>query len=817
LGEPLRQVNLSQLLISGVEKNMIQSVKSVVFVVALSAIGVVTVRSEARAQATTPEVYKILGISVEGNQTAEVGAIIANSGLKVGDEITIPSQQGNQVLTRLWALRIFSDVQLLIENKVADGVYLLIRVKEHPRLERVEFTGNNNQSTDDLLKKINVIRGQLITPVETAKVVKTITKLYQDDGYVQTTVTPELVPDPDANAGGKDILKFHIDEGHQMVVREISFDGNKAFDDGDLRGAMKETSEKKWWKFWDKGRFDRKKYEEDKKDIVQFYQKNGYRDAEIISDSLSYSASKEDLFIHMKVREGPQYHIRNITWDGNKVYPAEVLTAELGFMKGDVFNAEKFDANLNGKEDQTDVHSLYLDNGYLTSILDPEYTVVGADSLDINIRVLERNQFRIGHVDINGNTKTQEKVIRRELFTRPGDYFSRAAIIRSVRQLSVLNYFNPEKIKPDTRLVDDKTVDLVYEVEEKSSDSFNASVGYSGSFGLTGSLGLTFNNFSITDPLSGGAGQSLNFDWQFGESGTFRTFSISFLEPWLYDTPTAFGVSLFDTRTVLGFDERQTGASVRLGRRLSWPDNYFRADGNLGFQRYDVKNGGGVYLEGEYSIFDVQGTISRSSIDNPTFPTTGSNLSFSVQLSGKPFLPGSSSYQKYILSADWYTPLFGSNKLVLYSGALVGAIGQRDGTVLPPTEYFWMGGTGLASYYATTPLRGYEDRSIGPRSAAGDIEGGRSEAKYTAELRFSLAVNPVPIYLLSFAEAGNVWNSWKDTDPFNLARSAGVGARLLINPIGMVGFDYAYGFDDISPKDGKPDGWHFHFQFGRGF
>jgi len=796
---------------------MRESMKSFVFITSIGVIGLLTLPPLTWAQAAKPEAYKILGISVEGNRTAEAGAIIANSGLRVGDEITIPGQQSSQVLTRLWALRLFSDVQLLIENTVADGVYLLIRVKEHPRLERVEFTGNNEHSEDDFLKKINVIRGQLITPLEIDKIVKAITKLYEDDGYLQTTIKPELVPAPDANVGGKDILILHISEGHQVVVREISFEGNKAFDNGDLQGAMKETSEKKWWKFWDKSRFDRKKYEEDKKAIVQFYQKNGYRDAEVLSDSLSYSVSKEDLFIHIKVREGSQYHIRNITWEGNKVYPPELLTSRLGFLKGDVFNAEKFDANLNGKEDQTDVHSLYLDNGYLTSILDPEYNAVGDDSLDINIRVFERNQFKIGHVDIKGNTKTKEKVIRRELFTRPGDYFSRAAIIRSVRQLSVLNYFNPEKIKPDTRLIDDKTVDLVYEVEEKSSDSFNASVGYSGSFGVTGSLGLTFNNFSITDPLSGGGGQSLNLDWMFGEAGSFRTFSISFLEPWLYDTPTAFGASLFDTRTILGFDERRTGASVRLGRRLNWPDNYFRADGNLSFQRYDVKNGGGVYLEGAYSIFDFQGTISRSSIDNPVFPTMGSNISLSVQLSGGPFLPGSSSYQKYTVGADWYTPLFGSSRLVLYSSALVGAIGHRDGTVLPPTEYFWMGGTGLASYYATTPLRGYEDRSVGPRSALDDIEGGRSLAKYTSELRFSLSVNPIPIYLLTFAEAGNVWRNWKETDPFNLARSAGVGARLLINPIGMVGFDYAYGFDDVEPKDGKPDGWHFHFQFGRGF
>jgi outer membrane protein insertion porin family len=792
--------------------------RTILFFLSSALVAVLTLPAGAPAQTAKPEVYKILGLSVEGNVSADASAIIANSGLRVGDEITIPGPQSGQVLGRLWALKIFSDVQLQIENKVAGGAYFLIRVKEHPRLERVEFSGNDEQSDDDLMKKINVIRGQLLTPFEIDKIVKAIKKVYEEDGYMQTTVQPELLETKDANSVGRVILKLTVNEGVQVQVRQISFEGNKAFDDDDLRGEMKETSEKTWWKFWKKARFDRKKYEEDKKLIVQYYLKNGYRDAEVVSDSLSYDETKEHLFIRIKVNEGSQYHVRDVTWEGSTVYPVEVLNARLGFKRGDVFNMEKFETNLRGKEDQSDVSSLYLDNGYLTFSLDPEYSIVGNDSLDIRVRVFERNQFKIGRVFIRGNTKTKEKVIRRELFTRPGDYFSRAAVIRSIRQLSVLNYFNPEKIKPETNLnPENQTVDLIYEVEEKSSDSFNASVGYSGTFGFTGALGLTFTNFSLSNPLAGGGGQSLNLDWQFGESSRFRTFSISFLEPWLFDTPTSFGVSLFDTRTILGFDERRTGGSVRLGRRLRWPDDYFRGDLSFSFQRYDVQNGGGIYQEGEYSLYNVQAVISRSSIDNPIFPVTGSNFSLSAEFSGKPFLPGNSSYQKYMFSADWYVPLFGMNRLVLYSSALVGSIGHRQGTILPPTEYFWMGGTGLASYYATTPLRGYEDRSIGPRSTDEQIQGGRSIAKYTTELRFSLSINPIPIYVLTFAEAGNVWRSWKETDPFDLRRSAGIGARILINPIGLIGFDYAYGFDDVFPRDGKPDGWHFHFQFGRGF
>jgi len=770
-----------------------------------------------RPQGTKPEVYKILGISVEGNKTTEAGAIIANSGLRVGDEITVPGGQTGAAITRLWALKIFSDVQILIENRVADGVYLLIRVKEHPRFERVEFSGNSEKDDGDLQKKISLVRGQLLTPVEIDRVVKAIRKLYEEDGFLQTSVQADLEDAKDANAVGRVILKLKIDEGNQVRVRRITFEGNQAFDDGDLKGKMKNTNEKKWWKFWRSARFDRKKFEEDKKLIVDFYRNNGYRDAEILSDSISYDDAKENLFIHIRVLEGAQYRIRNITWEGNTVYPSEILSARLGFKKGDVFDAERFEKNLRGSEDQTDVASLYLDNGYLMFGQDIDYNVVGKDSLDIHIRVFERNQFRIGRVDIKGNTKTQEKVIRRELVTRPGDFFSRAAIIRSMRQLQVLNYFNPEKIKPDTRLVDEKTVDLLYEVEEKSSDSFNASVGYSQTFGFTGALGLTFNNFSITEPLSGGAGQQLNFDWQFGEQSRFRTFSLSFLEPWLFDTPTTFGVSLFDTRTILGFDERRTGGTLRLGRRLRWPDDFFRADGSLSFQRYDVKQGGGIFVEGVYNQFNLQFGLSRSSIDNPIFPTYGSNFSLTVELSGKPFLPGNTSYQKYTLNADWHTPIFGSSRLVAFTSALVGAIGFKPGSIIPPTELFWMGGSGLASYYATLPLRGYEDRSIGPRNVHDEILGGRSVAKYTAELRFSLSLHPIPIYLLTFAEAGNVWRTWRETDPFDLRRSAGIGARLLINPIGLIGFDYAYGFDDVQPRDGRADGWHFHFQFGRGF
>ncbi|MCC6398394.1 MAG: BamA/TamA family outer membrane protein, partial [Bacteroidetes bacterium] len=389
-------------------------------------------------------------------------------------------------------------------------------------------------------------------------------------------------------------------------------------------------------------------------------------------------------------------------------------------------------------------------------------------------------------------------------------------IVRSIRQLAQLNYFNPEKIKPDYILVDDKTVDLTYDVEEKSSDNINASVGSSGAFGVTGALGFTINNFSISEPLSGGAGQVLNFEWMFGEASTFRTFTLGFTEPWLFDTPTLFGVTLFDTRQVYTFDYERTGGSIRVGRRFKWPDDYFRGDWILDAQVNNVRDGLGIYREGKSSQFSLTQVISRNSVDNPIFPTTGSSIAFSVQMSGGPVLPGNIDFHKWSFNSEWYIPLFGTSKLALYLSSNYGFIGtfQADSWI-QPVDLFFMGGTGLG-YIATTPLRGYEDQSVGPRNESDDIVGGRAMAKQTLELRFAVSINPIPIYVLGFVEGGNVYENFSRADFFDLKRSAGFGARLQINPIGMIGFDYGYGFDDVYPRDGKPDGWRFHFVFGRG-
>ncbi|HEX9006082.1 MAG TPA: outer membrane protein assembly factor BamA [Bacteroidota bacterium] len=790
--------------------------RQLLFLLAAVGLGMLFLPDASAQQRSQPqEVLKILGISIEGNTLADPAAIIANSGLKIGDQITVPGDQISQAIKKLWSLKIFDDVQIAIDRRVGEGVYLVINVRELPRYDRIEFKGRDELSEDDIMKKLNLVRGQVLAANELTVIKREILKLYAKDGYFLAKVNVTTAP---ADTGSnRVVVHVDIDEGPEVQVDNITFRGNKAFSDGDLRGAMDNTSEKHWWKFWSSAKFDAKKYQEDKNLIVQFYRKNGYRDAEVLGDSIWYTDNKRDMDIQITVREGSLYHFRHVSWSGNTVYPDELLNDRLGIRPGEVYNSEKLEKNLRGNDAQTDVAALYLDNGYLRFNLEPVETRVPGDSVDLQINVYEMNQFKIGHIGIKGNTKTQEKVIRRELMTRPGDYFSRAAIMRSLRQLQQLNYFNPEKLKPDYQMVDDKTVDLTYEVEEKSSDNINASVGYSGAFGVTGALGFTINNFSISEPLTGGAGQILNFQWEFGEASRFRTFSIGFTEPWLFNTPTLFGVSLFDTRQIYTFDLQQTGGSIRVGRRFRWPDDYFRGDWILNGQRNDVRNGLGYYQEGVTSQVALTQIISRNSTDNPIFPTMGSNNSLSFEISGGPFLPGNVKFTKWTLQSDWYVPLFNSSRLALYFSSLYGVIDPIGGGTgnISPIDLFSMGGTGLG-YINTTPLRGYEDQSIGPR-VNGSVVAGRAETKQTLELRFAVSINPIPIYLLSFAEGGNVFETSAKTNFFDLKRSAGVGARIQINPIGLIGFDYGYGFDDVAPKDGKPDGWHFHFVFGRGF
>jgi len=804
----------------------------------------------------TQKNYKILGISVEGNKSADAATIIANSGLRVGNEIQIPGDQTLNAIRQLWSLNIFSDVQIIKEQEVNDGVFLLIKVFEYPRLERVVIEGNDEIDVEDIEQTITFLRGTVLSPQEISKLKQRIKTLYSEEGFLNAKITSEQFTFFTADTIDEDIdvvwqnkndlsdeyhllyeegertytnlvprikdrilLKLTMDEGDEVVVRKIEFTGNVAFDDDDLSGEMDETSEATWWQFWSSAEFNPDEYEKDKQLIIDYYRSNGYRDAEILLDSLEYYNDNTDLKINMDVYEGPQYKVRNITWEGNTVYPSAILNQRLNFAKGDIYDYEKFQMNLRGNEAQADVSALYLDNGYLTFNLQADEFRVSEDSIDLHIRVEERNQFRVSKVNIQGNTKTMGKIVRRELYTVPGDYFNRALLFRSVQQLANLQYFNIEQLYGpggiDTKLSSDSTVEVTFSVEEKSSDYLNASVGYSGSFGFSGSVGVTLTNFSIANPFSLGGGQVLSFSWQFGVGNVYRTFTVGFTEPWLFDSPTSVGVDVFDTRQQFVYDLRQTGGTLRVGRRLKWPDDFFFVQGRFRYQYNNVIEGQNFYTEGKTNQFTTGVTITRRNIDNPIFPSQGSSFSLDMEISGGPFLPGDVDYLKAGFKAEWYKRLFNSNRVALYTVADFGYIDEIvAGTPIQPFEFFFMGGNGLV--IATVPLRGYEDRTVGPRNSFGQIIGGRVMTKIGAELRLAVTMEPIPLYVLAFAEAGNVFENFSKTDIFDMRRSVGVGARLLINPIGLIGFDFGYGFDR-QIVDGVDPEWLFHFQFGKGF
>jgi outer membrane protein insertion porin family len=755
--------------------------------------------------------YRIVNISVKGNKVYDTKTIIAYSGLRENMEIAIPSDETREAIKRLWKLGLFSNIALSVDKKFGKDVYLVIDVDELPRIEKVEVVGNDHFSKSEIDEKIGLASGEVVSEQKLKDIEYNLERYYAEDGYALATVKVDKL----ISANNEARIRIKIDEGKKLTVREIIFEGNTDIKSKKLKGAMDNISEKVWWKFWDGARYDKTKLEDDKKLIVDYYHEQGYKDAEVVDSDIKLSPDKEDVFLKIKVREGRQFFIDTITIEGNKIYPDSVLITRINMKKGDVYNMKKFQQNLYNNETESDVSALYYDNGYLNLNTEISETNTDVNKVKIKIKMTENNQFRLGLITFEGNDKTKEKVLRREMYTLPGEYFNRANVKRSIQQLNALNYFNPEKLNPDISLANDSTVNVKYVVQERSSDQFNASVGYSGSFGFTGALGLTFNNFDVLQPFSGGGGQALNFSWQFGEAGTYRTFSVGLTEPWFLDTPTLLGFNVFDSRTLYTYDVRETGLQVNIGRRFKWPDDFFRGDWSVKFQSTDVIDGGGYYQVGSRTQFSLRQTITRSTVFDPIFPLYGTRVANTTELSGGPFLPGNTNFVKNIFTAETYTPVFKASKLVLYSNFnfyLVNPIGNDR--YLPPTELFYMGGNGLA--YNTIALRGYDDRTIGPKNSSGSIIGGKVALKYGVELRFPLSLDPFPIFILAFAEAGNVWSDFAKADPFNLKRSVGIGTRLQMPAVGMIGFDLGYGFDRKTVDNSDPK-LLFHFQFGRGF
>ena len=752
--------------------------------------------------------YLIAGVSVEGNTYADAQTIITISGLKVGEEMKIPGPKQQEAIRNLWQRNQFESIDIVIDKITASGVFLTIKVSEFKRFSWLEIKGNDKVSSKDIEKAIAKVKGDILSAYEVDLAKDAVKALYEKEGLMYAKITPNLIP---TDTGLYARLEMTIEEGADFYVDSIIFSGNKSLTSSDLVGAFEDTKTKTWWKFWSSSKFDKLKYEDDKKKLLQFFRSKGFIDADIVNDTIIYYPEIQKVSVHVDIFEGKRYHLRSVTFEGNTVYPQEILFRRLNILLNEPYDAERFDKNLSGNEDQSDVASMYLDNGYLGANLIKEERKGEGDSLDIVVKVFERDRYIIRKVEIVGNTKTKDKVIRRELFTRPGEYFNRSAIIRSVRGLGVLNYFNPEALKPDIKPVDNTKVDVLYRVEERSTDTFNASMGYAGTFGLTGSIGITLNNFSFSEPLRGGGGQILNINAEFGQQSRYQTIQLGFTEPWLNNTPTTLGVNLYSIRQNFVFNLTRYGASVNIGRRLRWPDDYFRVDGIVRAQYNEQTASQGVFRAFNGGELSLTGSVSRISLDNAIFPTSGSRFTYSSTFAAGGIGIGKVDYLKNTFNLEMFHPLAsvdGNPRLVLYMSTDMGYVaGIRSDTNILGNELFFMGGNGLGGF-AITPLRGYVDRSIGPSG------GGRVMTRHVIETRFALSLNPMPIYLLAFAEAGNVWENLRSADPFDLKRSAGLGVRVLLNPIGLLGFDYGYGFDPQGTT-GPRSGWQFHFQFGR--
>ncbi len=752
------------------------------------------------AQMSSRRTVKLAGLQVVGNETADANFIKLNSGLTVGEEINGESIQ--KAIKQLWNLKMFSDIQILLDKEVAGSVYLTIKVEEYPRLERIELEGNKEVKRKDLEKELAFYRGQVITPYEIQKAEKSVRKLYEDKGYLLAEIEPRL---RQSDKPGRVVLRLKIREGNKVKIQGVDFHGNVAFDDGKLRKQFKHTK-KDGFLFFGGGDFDKEKYQEDLKNLIAFYRKEGFRDAEVVKDSLYYGPDKKSMYVDVWVNEGRRYYFGDITWEGNELFTAEQLSQFLDFKKGDVYNREKIDKAVFER-----VGGLYYDAGYIYASVTPQERPMGLDTVDVHFRIAEGNAVKIRKIHITGNTKTKEKVIRRELRMRPGDTFSREALMRSQREIFILNYF--ADVRPDVRPVSDEEVDITIEVEEKSTDTANLSAGFSERDKLIGSVGVTMNNFL-------GNGQVVSFDWNFGRA--FRSFAVSFTEPWLFDSPTLFGISLFDTKRdsrFTGYDQRSQGATLRIGRRLRWPDNFFRIDWIYRIDRTDLSNfapqiielnpNGIATQDWPLVTSSVTQILTRNSLDRPEFPTSGSRFTLSTELSGG-FLGGNVNFIKNTLTQEWFVPMV--HNLVLFTNFQVGYIEGfgEDRQNIPFLEHFFLGGEGLSR---SIPLRGYDD----PLSGRLSEPGGKVLIKYGTEVRFPISPNPT-IFGMVFAEAGRTWESLEKTDLTDLKRSVGVGIRMFMPMLGIIGFDYAYGFDNIDPLTGQKFGkWRPHFVFGRSF
>ncbi len=736
-------------------------------------------------------------IEVQGNSTTGKEIIILNSGLRPGKKILIEDIQ--LAIRQIWRLGTFKDIKIFQTGQTGSSMDMLIVVDEYPRLNEISITGNDGIKREDIDKKLDFYKGGIINNKKVRNKISDIKKLYSKEGYILADIQYEIQP---TDTTGRVNISFAINEGEKVQIKKILFEGNDNIPEKNLRKQLEETKQKGFLKGGD---FKEDEYENDKILVAEYYKKEGYRDARVVGDSIWYSPEKKWMFIKIKVNEGNQYYFGDITISGNHNINEEALLTSLKFQKGDIYNSEKFTESTGALANE------YYKQGYIFAQINPFEIPVSRDTVNVNIEIVEMNQVSVNKILIKGNTTTKDKVIRRELKVYPGQMFNSELLELSQRQVWILNYFS--NVVPNVQPVDNSKVDLVFSVEEKSTQTANMSAGYSQRDGMIGSVGVSMNNLF-------GNGQRFSLNWSFGS--IYRNFQISFTEPWLLDTPTLAGFSVFDTKRGgewYGYDHETRGGSIQLGRRFNWPDMFFRGDWIFEVSRNEISNIRddvdlreyllGINLSNHVGIKQI---FSRDSRDRPEFATRGSVFMLSTEFSGG-LLGGDEDFYKHEFSLEWYTPAFW--KFVLYQNFEFGYMnGWKADSYIPPYDKFYLGGSALS---IGTPLRGYDERVVGPQSISASpwSLGGNTLLKYSVEFRFPIIPNPTMFGLL-FAEGGNTWNSLNSMDPFDLKRSVGVGLRIFMPMLGIIGFDVAYGFDKIDGINNKT-GWKPHFQFGRGF
>ena len=823
-----------------------------------------------------PAEYTIASIETLGNKYIDKNLIIIQSNLSFNQKIKIPGNEISLAIDNLWKQDYFSHVAILIKKIDGNKIHLIIQVNERPRLSKFSIRGIGKAEAKSLREELTVKAGMVINEDMLNRLRREVKKHYFKKGFYGVKI--DLKQDKEDTLPNKEILRIFIAKGSKVRVQDIEFVGNVDLTDAELRGSLSKTIRKrKKIKLWKSSKFIEDEYNEDKKGIITKYNSKGYRDASIVFDSI-YQINENRVAIKIKVNEGRQYKFRHILFSGNNKYSSQDLSKVLGIKKGDIYDNSLLEERLQSSQNGTDIASLYMDDGYLFFGIQAVETNVENDSIDIEIRLNERTQATYNRIIIKGNTKTSDHVVLRELRTKPGQKFSKSDITRSLRELSQLGYFDPQAMGvnpiPNPQ---DGTVDIEYTVSEKANDQIELSGGWGGNNrnrnfqnvnpqlmqqggfgGFVGTLGLTLNNFStrklfkpsMWNPLPSGDGQRLSIRAQ--SNGLFyQSYNFSLTEPWLGGKkPNSFTTSLY--RTNQSFDSKKnndptkqfiriTGASISLGKRLKWPDDFFSAFYSLSLQQYDLQNAGGAFglqiNTGKSNNLEFKYVLTRSSVNEPIFPTTGSTYSFSIAatppislLSSKDYTKLNETekfkwieYHKWKFDAENYNKLFG--KFVLATKVRFGYLGYYNKVIgYSPFERFMVGGSGLNSFgqigTEIISMRGYPDRSITENAVGSSKTSGATIFnKYTCEIRYPVTNSPsASIYLQTFVEAGNAWVNTRNFNPFDLKRTAGVGVRLFLPMFGLLGLDYAYGFDWRTLNRGLTDKpAQFHFFIGQQF